>query len=219
MEHTFGVTFFGALLAIMNPISVMPLFLALTDGMTAGERRRTGLAVVFYAAVICAVSAVAGQQILRLFGITVDDFRVAGGLVVAIIGLNMLNGGGNPAHEGGQRESVPTDAREARGSAIAFYPLAFPMVVGPGSIATLLLFVQEARTPRDMIVYVAVVAFMIGLLAVALLSAAWIGRHLSDTLRVIMTRLMGLILLAIAIAMMAGGLRALFPALAGAAPA
>lgn len=214
MEHTFGVTFFGALLAIMNPLSVMPLFLSLTDGMSGAERRRTGLAVVFYAAIICAVGAVAGQQILRLFGVTVQDFRIAGGLVVAIIGLNMLNGGGNPAHEGGEGERVPSTARAADG-AIAFYPLAFPMVVGPGSLATLLLFIQEADTPRDYVVYVAIVAFMLGLLAVALLSAAWIGKHLSATLRIIMTRLMGLILLSIAIAMITGGLKSTFPILGG----
>lgn len=212
MDSAFATTFFGALLAIMNPLTVLPLFLSLTDGMSAPERRRTALSVVFYSAILCAVGAILGQRILSLFGVTVNDFRIAGGLVVAIIGLNMLNGGGNPAHEGGRGESVPASARAAAGS-VAFYPLAFPMVVGPGTLATLLIFVQEVRAPEEYLLYAAVVLVMLVLLAITLVSSAWVGKHLSATLRVIMTRVMGLILLSIAVAMVVGGLKALFPIL------
>lgn len=210
MDSTYGLRFFGAFFAIMNPLMVLPLFLALTDRFTPQDRRKAALSVTFYAAVMCAVIAVAGSHILAFFGIRIDDFRIAGGLVLSIIALNMLNGAGNPAHEGGKAETVePT-----RVDAVAFYPLTFPMVIGPGTITTLLVFVQEVNGARDMFAFSAVVAIMVGLLGVTLYFAAAIGEHLSATLRVIISRLMGMILLALAVGMLTAGARALLPGLA-----
>lgn len=208
MDHSFAITFFGALFAIMNPLVNLPLFLALTRGYTPAEQRRAGLSVTFYSAVMCAVVALTGPQMLRFFGITVDDFRVAGGLVLAGIAFGMLNGGGNAAHEGAPGEGVHSP-RES----VAFYPLTFPMVVGPGTITTLIVFLREATTPADRIAYVAVVAAILAMLGLVLYFAAAIGGRLSATLRVIMSRLMGMILLAIAIGMLVTGLRTLLPGL------
>ncbi|MFT3974426.1 MAG: MarC family protein [Amaricoccus sp.] len=209
MDPAYGLRFFGALFAIMNPLMVLPLFLALTDRFTPADQRRTALSVTFYAAVMCAVISIAGTSILAFFGVRIDDFRIAGGLVLAIIALNMLNGAGNPAHEGGQNEAVePT-----RVDAVAFYPLTFPMVIGPGTITTLLVFVQEARTPLGYAVFAGVVLFTVALLGTVLHFAAAIGEHLSATLRVIISRLMGMILLALAVGMFTAGLKALLPGL------
>ncbi|WP_299130183.1 MarC family protein [uncultured Amaricoccus sp.] len=207
IDSVFGLRYFGALFAIMNPLMVLPLFLALTAGLTAAEQRRTGLAVTLYSAAMCAAIALGGQRILDFFGIGIEDFRVAGGLVLAGIALNMLNGAGNPAHEGGPGEAtrLPTDA--------AFYPLTFPMVVGPGTITTLLVFGHEAGTAADRVTFWTVTAAMLALLGLTLTFAAAIGHHLSATLRVIMSRLMGMILLAIAVSMLATGIKALLPAL------
>ncbi len=210
MGAHFGVTFFGALFAIMNPLVTLPIFLSLTAGQPPADQRRTALGVTLYSAVMCAVIAVAGQAILGFFGIGIDDFRVAGGLVLAGIALGMLSGAGNPSHEG-----TPAEAAHARtADNIAFYPLTFPMVVGPGTITTLLVFAHEAHTTADHLVYAAVVAGMLALLGAVLFFAPAIGAHLSATLRVIMSRLMGMILLAIAVAMMAAGAKALLPGLA-----
>ena len=210
MDQTYGLRFFGALFAIMNPLMVLPLFLSLTDRFTPAEQRRTALAVTLYAAIMCAVIAVAGQRLLAFFGIGIDDFRLAGGLVLSGIALNMLNGAGNPAHEGGENETVAP----RRVDAVAFYPLTFPMVVGPGTITTLLVFVGEARTPRDFGAFAVVLALMLAILGVVLHFAAAIGAHLSATLRVIISRLMGMILLALAMGMLAAGLKSLLPGLA-----
>lgn len=209
MDPSFGLRFFGALFAIMNPLMVLPLFLALTDRFSPADQRKAALSVTLYSAVMCAMVAVAGRRILDVFGIGIDDFRVAGGLVLAGIALNMLNGAGNPAHEGGENETV----EPRRVDAIAFYPLTFPMIVGPGTITTLLVFVPEARTPAAVAVFAAIVAAMLLILGIALFFAAGIGKHLSATLRVIMSRLMGMILLAIATGMLATGLKALLPGL------
>lgn len=210
MDQTYGLRFFGALFAIMNPLMVLPLFLSLTDRFTPAEQRRTALAVTLYAAIMCAVIAVAGQRLLAFFGIGIDDFRLAGGLVLSGIALNMLNGAGNPAHEGGENETVAP----RRVDAVAFYPLTFPMVVGPGTITTLLVFVGEARTPGDLGAFAVVLALMLAILGVVLHFAAAIGAHLSATLRVIISRLMGMILLALAMGMLAAGLKSLLPGLA-----
>lgn len=210
MNASFGVTFFGALFAIMNPLVTLPLFLSLTSDQSAADQRQTALSVMFYAAVMCAVIALAGRVILDFFGVGVDDFRVAGGLVLAGIALNMLSGAGNPAHEGGRAEGVQTRPT----ASVAFYPLTFPMVVGPGTITTLLVFGQQATGTTEHIVFAVVVALMLALLGIVLWFAPVIGVHLSATLRVIMSRLMGMILLAISVAMMAAGLKALFPGLA-----
>mgnify|MGYP000964137962 CR=1 FL=1 len=209
MDASFGLTFFGALFAIMNPLVNLPFFLSLTSGYSAAEQRRAALRITAYAAAMCAAIALAGPEILTFFGITVDDFRVAGGLVLAGIALSMLNGAGNPAHEGGPRESVAASRKD-----IAFYPMTFPMIVGPGAITTLIVFLRDAEGPAEHAVYAAVVAAMLAMIGVALRFASAIGSRLSDTLRVIMTRLMGMILLAIAISMLVAGVKALLPGLA-----
>jgi multiple antibiotic resistance protein len=210
MDPTFGLRFFGALFAIMNPLMVLPLFLALTDRFSVHDQRRTALAVTFYTLVMCAAVGLVGSHVLAFFGVGIDDFRIAGGLVLAIISLNMLNGAGNPAHEGGKTETVePT-----RIDAVAFYPLTFPMVIGPGTITTLLVFLQGARSSGDYVVFAGVVLVIVAILGVVLYFAASIGEHLSATLRVIISRLMGMILLAISMSMLAAGVKALLPGLA-----
>lgn len=210
LDHSYGIKFLGALFAVMNPLVNLPIFLSLTDGQSVADQRRIALQVLFYAAVMCAVVAVGGQQILAFFGISVADFRVAGGLVLAAIGLHMLNGQSNPAHNGSPEEKPHIDATEN----IAFFPMTFPMVVGPGAITTLVVFLPEATSARDVTAYALVVAAILAALGVTLYFAAAIGARLSQTLRMIMTRLMGMILLAIAVDMIAAGLTALLPGLA-----
>ncbi|MFO1142624.1 MAG: MarC family protein [Amaricoccus sp.] len=209
METTFAIRFFGALFAIMNPLVTLPIFLSLTHELGLAGQRRTAVLVTGYAAVMCAVISFAGMQILAFFGVSIDDFRIAGGLVLAGIALSMLNGGGNPAHEGSPTEK----AQQADVDGVAFYPLTFPMVVGPGTITTLVVFAQEARTPANFIAFAVIIAVMLALLLAVLWYAAAIGTHLSKTLRVIMQRLMGMILLAIAVGMLMDGVRALLPGL------
>lgn len=210
MDYELLARAFGALFAIMNPFVTLPIFLSLTVGATPAASRRTALAATFYAAVMCAMVAVVGQSILALFGITVDDLRVAGGLVLFLIGYSMVTGGQNTAHQGAAGEGVAT----AQNADAAFYPLAFPMIVGPGTITTILIFVGQARgAGQELEVWLALAAVLV-MMAVVLYLANNIGRLLSQKLRVIMTRIMGLILAAIAAEMITTGLKALLPGLA-----
>ncbi len=211
MDPAFGIKFFGALFAIMNPLINLPIFLSMTNGYSVADQRRTALMILLYSTIMCAVIAVAGNQILAFFGISVDDFRLAGGLVLAGIALNMLNGEASASHTGSAQEKPHLDAAEN----IAFYPMTFPMIVGPGTITALVVFLGQAHGPADKLTYGLVVAAVLLMLGIVLYFAADIGRHLSQTLRTIMSRLMGMILLAIAVEMMAAGAIKLLPGLAG----
>lgn len=206
-----AVKFFGALFAIMNPLTNLPVFLSATDGMEPGQRRSTAIQVALYCGVLGGVFALVGDALLKAFGIDVNDFRVAGGLVVLLIGLGMLNGHDSSAHHGTTKEQGNFQASDA----VAFYPLTFPILVGPGTITTLILYRQQAQGTTELMQYGLVFGAILAMLLVVFLCANFIGKHLGQTARVIMTRLMGMILAAIAVEMIAEGLKALFPALAG----
>jgi multiple antibiotic resistance protein len=208
MDGEFFMKVFGALFAIMNPFAGLPMFLSLTGGMDDATRRREALGVVLYSTILCAVTVVAGSSVLGFFGIGVADFRVAGGIVLLMIALALLNGGSS-AHSG----SADERAQQGALASVAFYPMAFPMVVGPGTLATLVVFAGQARSLGAWTALAVALAVVLGLLAAVLLFANTIGHHLSQTLRVVMVRLMGMILAAIAVGMIAEGLRQLFPVL------
>lgn len=205
-----AIKFFGALFAIMNPLTNLPVFLSMTEGATDAERRAVALKVTMYCFIMGAIVAIVGTRLLDFFGITTNDFRVAGGFVVFMIGLNMLNGKDSTAHHGTEKEK----AQFANVSAVAFYPLTFPLMVGPGTITTLILYRQEATTTQDLIMFFGIFAIGVLIVGAAFLAAGLIGKHMSQTARTIMTRLMGMILAAIAVSMMAAGLKGLLPGLA-----
>ncbi len=210
LDTSFAITFFGALFAIMNPITNLPLFLSVTDGAPVAVQRKIAIKTALYSFVLGAGFAIAGSQILAVFGITVDDFRVAGGLVVLLIGLNMLNGKESTSHHGtrDEKNAYPTP------DTVAFYPLTFPIIVGPGTITTLIIFANQAESLNDKVFFAVVFVAVTLLLGLTFYNAPVLARHLSGTARVIMTRLMGMILAAIAVAMMAEGLKTLLPGLA-----
>lgn len=211
MDPEFAIKFFGAIFAIMNPITNLPIFLGVTEGAPPHVQRAIALKTATFVAVMGVIIALAGSAILKLFGISVDDFRVAGGLVVLLIGLNMLNGDESSSHHGtdGEKADYPDAAT------VAFYPLTFPILMGPGTITTLILFASQARDGNHWIAYFAVFGAVVAAIATVFWFAGDIGKHLTGTAKVIMSRLMGMILAAIAIDMIATGLKALLPGLAG----
>lgn len=209
MDTVFLVKVLGALFAIMNPFVNLPIFLGLTRDLDAGEQRRVALRVVAYSAVMCAIAALAGQRILNFFGVNVNDFRIAGGLVLGMIAFGLLNGANSAAHHGSEAEK----GEQAELASIAFYPMTFPMLVGPGTLTALIVFLGQAQGPAQVTAFVTALAAVLASLAVTFWFGATLGAYLSATLRVIMSRLMGMILLAIAVGMAAAGLKALLPGL------
>ena len=210
METTLAVGFFGALFAIMNPITNLPVFLSVTQDLPISDQRKVAVKTALYCTILGGAFAAIGSQALGLFGISVDDLRVAGGLVVLMLGLNMLNGNQSSSHHGtdGEKKSYPAP------ETVAFYPLAFPILVGPGTITTLILYAHHIKTPVEAVVYAGVFLFVVALLLITFWNASALAKRLSDNARVIMSRFMGMILAAIAISMIADGLKALLPGLA-----
>ena len=205
----FAVKVFTAMFAIMNPIANVPLFLSLTDGVTDRDRLKVAWAVLIAVTVGCVVSAAAGAAILAVFGVTVNDFRIAGGIMVLLIALSMLHGTESSQHNPTLSEAEALAAAED----VAIYLLAIPLLLGPGAIATLIVLGQTARNSHtEMSMALGLGAFLI-VLAISLLGAPYIARYLSAKAVGIARRLMGMILAAIAVQMMVSGIRNAFPSL------
>lgn len=236
MDVPLLVRAFGALFAIMNPFVILPMYLSLTHGQSVSQLRRTSVRIVAYSLAMAAVIMVGGTAILVFFGISIDHFRVAGGIVLAMIGLNMLNGGSS-AHEGTPQEKArmrarathptmgaagseaaatpPRDPAAEADADVSFHPLTFPMIMGPGTITSLVVFTGQAHAVGGYLAVVGALGAVLTILFVVLWFAPAIGSRMSHTLRVIMTRLMGMIIAAIAVAMVIDGLLALLPVLRG----
>ncbi|VAV93247.1 hypothetical protein MNBD_ALPHA04-2091 [hydrothermal vent metagenome] len=201
---------FGSFFAIMNPFVNLPIFLALTSGFTVSQQRRLAAKTALFSAIMCVVLLLAGQQIIGFFGVSVDQFRVAGGLVLAHIAWTMLNGSDNTSHQGTAREKEQMSDL----SSLAFYPITFPMIVGPGTIATIIIYAGHATNGMGLVPIAIVMAAVLLILFLVLYFASFFSKALTDTMRVIMTRLMGMILLAIAVEMVFAGIVKLLPGLA-----
>jgi len=199
-----------ALLAIVNPIGVVPFFIHFTQNLSHAQRARTMKVSAFSAFVVISVSALAGLRVIEFFGISIASFQVGGGLLLLISSLQMLNA--QPA------ESKPTDMREGdakldAGASIAVVPLTIPLLTGPATISTMVIYAQRTRHWWELAVLVGY-GMVVGVAAyLAFMASGRIARLLGHTGINIMTRLMGLILAALAVEIMADGLSALFPAL------
>jgi multiple antibiotic resistance protein len=200
-----------ALLAIVNPIGVVPFFIHFTQSFSREQRRRTMRISAFSAFVVIAVSALAGLQIIQFFGISLASFQVGGGTLLLISSLAMLNAQ--------QAESRPSDVSEGNekidaGASIAVVPLTIPLLTGPATISTMVIYAEKTRSMWQLAVLVGY-GVVIGLVTYAVFAASGrIARVLGRTGINIMTRLMGLILAAMAVELLADGLVKLFPVLA-----
>ena len=200
-----------ALLAIVNPIGVIPFFIAFTQNFSPAERRRTIKVASFSAFVVIAVSAIAGLKIIEFFGISLASFQVGGGTLLLISSLQMLNA--QPA------EARPSDVDEGNqkvdaGASIAVVPLTVPLLTGPATISTIVIYAEKTRHVWELGVLVGY-GVVIGLVTFATFAASGrIAKVLGQTGINVMTRLMGLILAAMAVELLADGLIKLFPVLA-----
>jgi multiple antibiotic resistance protein len=200
------------LLAIVNPLAIVPFFIHYTQGFTPAQRQHTAIVSAFSAFVVITVSALAGLHILEFFGISLASFQVGGGMLLLTSALNMLNA--QPA-EAKPSSHVMEDGAEkaAQGSSIAVVPLTIPLLTGPATMSTVVIYAEKAKTffQLSTLVGFGVVVSLATLLCFSL--ATPIARLMGKTGISVMTRLMGLILAALAVEVMSDGLVKLFPAL------
>ena len=203
-----------ALLAIVNPIGAIPFFIHFTQGFNRQQRQRTIRVAAFSAFVVIAVSALAGLKIIEFFGISLASFQVGGGMLLLISSMQMLNA--QPA-EGRRDDLVEGQDKLDAGASIAIVPLTIPLLTGPATISTMVIYAEKTRHWWQLGVLVAY-GVVIGLAVwVAFSLSGRIARVLGKTGINVMTRLMGLILAALAVEVMSDGLVKLFPILASTA--
>lgn len=209
MEETQLVKAFGAFLAIMNPFVTLPLFIALTAGYTVAQQRFLAIKITIFCAIMAGIILLGGQQIINFFGIGINQFRIAGGVVLASIAWNMLQGDNSPSHQGTPAENA--QMQDLTG--LAFYPITFPMIVGPGAIATIIIYAGRDNSLVHTAEIAAIIGAVLFIMFLVLFFASRFTKVMTQTMRTITTRLMGMILLAIAIEMIIAGASALFPGL------
>ncbi|CDY75757.1 Imidazole glycerol phosphate synthase amidotransferase subunit [Caballeronia glathei] len=197
---------FISLLALINPVGAIPFFLSLTQQQSSIEKRNTIRVASISVFCVIAVTALLGQQIIEFFGISVASFEVGGGIIMLLMALNMLNA------QVGNARSTPEERMEAEEkNNVAVVPLAIPLLTGPGSISTVIVYSANSHHWYDrlgLIVIGAVIAALcFGALNLAEPIARWVGRTGIN----IGTRLMGLMLAALAVEFIVDGLKALLP--------
>ena len=202
------------LLAIVNPLAIVPFFIHYTQGFSREQKQRTVLISSFSAFVVIATSALLGLQILNFFGISLASFQVGGGMLLLISAMNMLNA--QPAEAKPQTHDMEDGAaKAAMGASIAVVPLTIPLLTGPATMSTGVISAEKAKTfwqLGTLVGYGLVIALAT---ALSFSLAQPIARVLGRTGINVMTRLMGLILAALAVEVMADGLGKLFPLLKG----
>ncbi len=200
-----------ALLAIVNPIGVVPFFIHFTSSFTRQQRQRTIQVSAFSAFIVIAVSALAGLQVIEFFSISLASFQVGGGTLLLISSIQMLNA--QPAET--RKEDVSEGSSKVdAGASIAVVPLTIPLLTGPATISTMIIYADKTRHLWEQAVLVGY-GVVVGVVTFIVFTASGrIAKALGQTGINIMTRLMGLILAALAVELLADGLTKLFPVLA-----
>jgi multiple antibiotic resistance protein len=163
---------------------------------------------------VIAASALLGLQILEFFGISLASFQVGGGLLLMTSALSMINA--QPAEARANAEEIQSAGVKAfTGDSIAVVPLTIPLLTGPATMSTVVIYAEQAKTAFQLLTLVGYGVVVAGATALCFSLATPIARVLGQTGINVMTRLMGLILAALAVEVMANGLHKLFPALAG----
>ncbi len=184
------MTFF----AIMNPISNLPAYMALVADDSQKISRKIAFRSLLIAFVIVTVFIFSGDFIFKVFGITIVSFRIAGGILVAVIGYHMINGNHSPSYKGMEQQAVNSDPMS-----IAISPLAMPLFAGPGTITTALSLANGGL--QNQLITVVAFALLCVITYLLLRSAKQIAGFLGENLMKIITKMMGLLLFSIGIQM------------------
>ena len=199
-----------ALFAIVNPIGSLPIFISATDGWSNQDRAKTARTVGFTVFIVLAVSAFLGDQILAFFGITIPSFQVGGGILLMLIAISMMHG-----KQSGARQTPEEAQTLAEREVIAIVPLSIPLLAGPGAISSMIIAAQQSSGfAGHLSLVIPIFAISIIIWVVLSLSVA-ISKQLGPIGINIVTRLMGLVLAAMAVEFIAHGMVGLFPKLAG----
>jgi multiple antibiotic resistance protein len=198
------VKFFVVLLVVVEPLSLLPILAGLTDGTDDGYRRRMSFKAIGLSAIVCLGFAVSGGMLLELLGISVDAFKVGGGILLFLLAIEMVF-----ARPSGVRSITPgeDEAAHHRGD-ISVFPLAFPLIAGPGALATILL--AFAGVPVGSVQFVGqigVIVIVLGITLALMLTTGPVMRVVGHTGSAVLGRLLGVLLAALASQFVMDGIR------------
>ena len=199
-----AVTFF----VIVDPLGNVPIFMALTSGRTAAQRRDAAVRAISVAAITLVTFGILGNYILEFLGVTIAAFRIAGGVLLLLLAIDMVL-----ARQSGLRSTTkPEDREAAHKDDVAVFPLAIPLIAGPGAMTSVLLLL--GRVGHDWLGVALVLGVMLAVLLfnlAAFLSASWLMGRLGVTGVNVIGRVLGIILAALAIQYVLDGLAKSFP--------
>jgi multiple antibiotic resistance protein len=204
------IKFFVVFFVVVEPVSLVPLFASLTEGASSAYKRRMALKAVLVAALIIVLFALSGAAFLRIMGISIDAFRIFGGLLLFLVALEMVF-----ARESGTRTSTPEQEETRRRQDISVFPLAFPFLAGPGALTTILLWFGPVSPTAESVMFAGLLGAAALVLVIALvfmLAAPRLMRVLGVTGANVANRLLGVVLGALAVQFVIDGLRAAFGA-------
>ncbi len=208
LEYTEYTKMVIGLLAIVNPIGAIPIFISLTTGFQQSDRKVVSKTAALSVFLILIFSLFLGEIILEFFGITTSSFRVAGGILILLMSISMMYAKTN----GIKRTEEEVEESESM-SSIAVVPLAIPLLAGPGAISTVILYAHKGNGFMHYALVALVILSVSCLLFLAFSSVKYVSKLLTQTAVNIFTRIMGLILAAIAIEFIANGIKGLFPSI------
>ncbi len=193
-----------AVLVIVNPLGAIPVFLTLTANYPDQERKNVSKMTAFSVTLVLIISSLIGEKLLKLFGVTIDAFRVGGGILILMMAMGMMHA--QPLRS----KQTPEEHEEASDREnIAVVPMAIPLLAGPGAISTMIIYAHQTNDWLDFF-YLWLVSLSVGLTVfLTLLAANPISHYLGKTGVNIATRLMGLILAAVAVEFIAKGVKKL----------
>lgn len=205
IDIAFVITAFVTLFVVIDPIGTAPVFLALTQGMTPARRRAIGIRACAIAAILLTLFGVAGEDFLRFIGISMPAFQIAGGILLFLTALDMLFD-----RRTRRRADHADDGTGVVADDPSVFPLAMPLIAGPGAMATMVLLIGDAgRSAQGMALVTGVMLGVITLVLLAFLSAGLIERLLRRTGTMVVTRLFGLLLAALSVQFVLNGATAI----------
>lgn len=197
----FSLLALSSIFFLVDPFAALPTFLAVTADQNPAKRVRTARKASLTALIILSAFAAAGQYIFKMFGITLPAFEIAGGIILLLIGLDMLEAKRSPTQESTDDTEDATHKDDA-----GIVPMGIPMLAGPGAITSVMVLVGQAQDLRENLAIFGAIAITCGISFLVLGSAARVAKTMGDTGIRILVRIMGLLLVALAVQDFVNGL-------------
>jgi len=202
----YAIKIFVSLFTVMGPFSIVPSFITMSENFTEAKKKKIALKAILLAGLILFICTIIGEGIFKVFGIGIGSFRIAGGILLLLMGINMLNAK-TPRTKVTDKELEDASSNDD----ISVFPLATPLIAGPGAISTVIIHAAHLETKiNGVLVILAVVSVCLSILYIFLRYSSYIYKVFGNTGLNIMMRLMGLILSSIAVEQIIKGIKVNF---------